>query len=224
MPPGSAVVMRTWPRLVGLQVADASGEGRESVQRLAELVERERLHVDTRGWRVARAGSVRVNAPSCDGAMVSGPLPRTASTRAHRRLAEQRLAARSACAMPVDLVDQRGSADGPAGSRRRRAGAGRTAMPCSPQSAAGPTPRAAGSAASRSRRPRGSPRRRRDGATLRAPSRARNATPWRGWPSSSMPLDLRAGPRPAGSARRSAGRRNALVALQRTPRFWFTWK
>jgi hypothetical protein len=57
----------------GVEVADAGGEGREAVQRLAKGVQRQRLHVvfDVGvGW----SALLRVKAPSCEGAMLMGPL------------------------------------------------------------------------------------------------------------------------------------------------------
>jgi hypothetical protein len=74
------------------------------VQRLAERVQRQRLHVvfDVRpGWRATSA----VKAPSCDGAMLIGPLRFSAYSSADHRLAPQELASVLSVLHAVDTED-----------------------------------------------------------------------------------------------------------------------
>ena len=78
----SGLRMRTLPRLVGIEVADAGGERREGMQRLAEGAQAQRLHVVFEvGMRRAPA-SLRMKAPSCEGAMLIGPVRRKAYSSA----------------------------------------------------------------------------------------------------------------------------------------------
>ena len=88
------------------------------MQRLAEGVERQRLHVVLEVGR-ARLGSLRVKAPSCDGAMLIGPAAHHEVLQADPRLAPQRAGQRVQRPRPAPCRP-RGSAGGPAGSRRRR--------------------------------------------------------------------------------------------------------
>ena len=71
---GSAERMRTWPRLVGLRLQTLAVKALNAMQRLAEGIERERLDVVLEVRRARRSGLLRVKAPSCDGAMLIGPL------------------------------------------------------------------------------------------------------------------------------------------------------
>ncbi len=80
---GIARLSRIEPRLVGRRFADARGEGREGVQRIAELVERQRLHMKLDVGALATCRIELVNAPSCDGDMVSGPRRRQSIVDAH---------------------------------------------------------------------------------------------------------------------------------------------
>ena len=111
------------------QVADAGGEGRERVQRLAEPVEAQRLDVVLE----VRRGAARVAAG--EGAELRrrhGHRARcgTARTRAAIAALPSSVLARSfRVARALDLEDQRGSAGGPAGSRRRRAARAAPSMP-----------------------------------------------------------------------------------------------
>ena len=71
---GSGERMRTRPRLVGFRLQTLAVKALNAVQRLAEGVERERLHVVLEVRDAAARATLRVKAPSCDGAMLIGPL------------------------------------------------------------------------------------------------------------------------------------------------------
>jgi hypothetical protein len=91
------------------------------VQRLAEGVQRQRLHVVFElghGW----SGELRVKAPSCDGAMLIGPLRFSSVFQADLRLAPPAVGQHVLSVGRRRPCTPRGSAGGPAGWRRRRAG------------------------------------------------------------------------------------------------------
>ena len=187
------------------------------MQRLAELVERQRLDVVLRGSACAQAGSLRVKAPSCEGAMVSGPGAGSRRTRAPSPPCPSsevgHLVQRRARPAPCRSA---GSAGGPAGSRRRPAGRAR------PRCRAAAAARA-GADARELQELRRADRARAQHHLARAPARAaprrprgtrrRRARP----PSSRQPRDLGAGHDRAGSAASAPGAGSALAALQRTP-------
>ena len=66
--------MRTVPRLVGFRLHTLAVKASEGVQRLAEGVEAEAAARGIRGSACGCSGELRVKAPSCDGAMLIGPL------------------------------------------------------------------------------------------------------------------------------------------------------
>ena len=103
------------------QVAHRRRDRGERMQRLAELVERERLHVPLDVGRGLRRDRSCAKAPSCEGGMVSGPVLQQQVLQRPSRLAEPAVGAlvegdavRSPC-RPC------GSAGGRGGSRPRRA-------------------------------------------------------------------------------------------------------
>ena len=209
-----------WPRLVGCTLQTLVGEGRKRVQRLAELVERQRLHVKLDVGALARRIGAREEA-ELRRRHGERPAPAQRVVEPHAERAEPRMIDLVERLHAGDLVDQREAADDPAGSRRRPAGRARPECRAPASAPPGRRPTAAGSAASRSSRPPGSPRR----GSARAASRRPAASARRS----------RAGrrtrrPRPgsrsraAGWARSSTGLRKPRAADQRRPRFWLTWK
>ena len=78
---GRRARIATLPRLVGIQVADAGGEGRERMQRFAERIQAQRLHVVFQIRDGAGTVSERVKAPSWLGAMLIGPVRRSRYSR-----------------------------------------------------------------------------------------------------------------------------------------------
>ena len=218
---GRALSMRTRPRLVGRRLQTLGGEGREGVQRLAELVERQRLHVVLRGSACRGSGRCAAKAPSCDGAMVSGPRALEQRTPAAIAALPQQAAgsARSASCTPCDLVD---AADLQVVLQvladARQLVPHRDAVLLQ-QRRRGRCRRAAGAAASRSRRRRGSTSRARRARAARAALRGTSTPTQRALAvehaaaSTCAPVTtVEVGPLP----RPGAG--SALAVFQRTPR------
>ena len=205
------------------QVAHRRRDRRKRMQRLAELVERERLHVPLDVRASAAPGSLFAKAPSCEGGIVSGPVRKRRYSSPMSRLARSGCwRARSAWRRSGPCTPC-GSAGGRAGSRRRRAGRGRPGCRAPGAARRGRRRRAAGAAASRSRprraRPRGARRHPRRRAVRAADLDARRA-PGAVAALDDHPRDVRVGedgqvrpmldagggrPRPVASARRGAG-------------------
>ena len=197
-------------------------EGREGVQRVAELVQRQRLDVVFEVGRRA-CGSDRVKSPSWRRRHGHRPAAAAARTRARSPPCRTRLWYGSFSVVTPAPCRSSASAGGPAGSRRRRAARCTTSMPSSRSRAAGPMPescRICGEPMA--------PAARIDLArahrAVAAPPSWRNTTPAARPPSSTSRSTMRAGHRAAGWGGCRTGCRKALDAFQRTPRFWLTSK
>ena len=220
-----AVRICTLPRLVGIEVADARGEGVVAVQRLAEGVERERLDV------VLEVRMRQVRPAAGEGAELRRrhahrPAALPGVLQADLRLAPERVGQavqglhaldaedRADLQMVLEVLADAGevAADGDAVrlQQRRRADAGELQDLRRADRAGGENrPR---------RRARASPSRRRRRRPAR-PAR-RRARP----SASSSTLSMCAPVQTCRLGRRSIGRRNALVAFQRMPARWLTSK
>ena len=229
--------------IAGCAAGSAARDAHVAAARRPEVADarRDRAETDAAARRTCRAtsgctchsmfavgwpGSLFANAPSCDGGIVSGPVRnRTYSsaiaarpTRLLRALVQRARVPDLVHAADLQVVvevladagqvvDDRDAVLPRAARRGRR-------------------PRAAGSAASRSRPRRASTSRRAAQARAVAPCAKRDhaGRARRRRALDDHALDERVGQHASSSAGCSTGRRNALVALQRTPRRWFIWK
>ena len=223
----SALRIVTLPRLVGLQVAHAGGDRREA--RAAAAPNASRLSGCTWYWMLACGwlGSLRVKMPSCDGAMLIGPVRLSSVLEPDQRLAEQARGMRVERAHALDLVDRADlqvvlQVGADAGHGRLQPGSDAR---CSSAGVADART-AAAAAAIRSRRRSAPPRGRHgrcaacrldqlDAAAARLPV----ATGLE-----QQPAHLRAGQHREVRACLRIGRRKALDAFQRQPLRWLTSK
>ena len=193
----------------------------EGVQALAPFVERQRLEVELEiGGRVVRA-TERAKAPSCDGAMVSGPVRRKSVFEAHggplpepgivgvERPDAADLVDRPELQVVLQVLADAGKVRGPPGCR---APASRSASPTPDSSRifGEPTAPAARITSPAARARWRSPPRRNRTPVARPPSKTARST--------STPVSSRR------LGRFSTGLRKPRAALQRRPRFWLTWK